>query len=160
MLFEQRFNLLKNLKTLWANDTAVLLTPIDVTDENDTQVIIDSNDEVVFENDTQVIIESNDEVVFESENKLCGEVVCQEISRVDHVGGNIQESSPENELPITHQTLQVNDVAWSTIKMPVAVKKRGRPKGQGLAVIGLPNKKKRNPKTFPNKSRVPFQRKD
>uniref|UniRef100_A0A6P7GL34 Uncharacterized protein LOC114343984 isoform X3 n=1 Tax=Diabrotica virgifera virgifera TaxID=50390 RepID=A0A6P7GL34_DIAVI len=144
MLFQQRFNLLKNLKTLWANDTAVLLTPIDVTDENDTQVII----------------ESNDEVVFESENKLCGEVVRQEISRVDNVEGNIQESSPENKLPITHQTLQVNNVALSTIKMPVAVKKRGRPKGQGLTAIGLPKKKKRNPQTFPNKSRVPFQRKD
>lgn len=77
MLFEQRFNLLKNLKTLWANDTAVLLTPIDVTDENGTQVVIESNDEIVFEN----------------EKKVHGEVVRQGISRVDNVNDNVEVQS-------------------------------------------------------------------
>ena len=41
------------------------------------------------------------------------------------------------------------------IKMPPKQRKRGRPKGAGLTVVGLPNKKKRNgpiPFTFKSKT--------
>lgn len=52
----------------------------------------------------------------------------------------------------SHQIFEVNDISLSTIKMPIAIKKRGRPKGQDLTVIGLPKKKKRNTVAFAKQS--------
>ncbi|KAB0791225.1 hypothetical protein PPYR_03025 [Photinus pyralis] len=162
MLFEQRLNLLKNLKTLWANDTAVLLTPIDVRDENDRQFIVESNDEVVFENEN--FSEFCNEVVIQDLNIL-GDVNLSSLGHTEVIEEvNMEESNKENEVPVTadinvrdcnnqsQQTVQVNDINLSTIKMPVAIKKRGRPKGQDLTVIGLPKRRKRKPLSFSKKS--------
>lgn len=45
MLFEQRLNVLKNLKTLWSSDTDVAIVHVD---ENQIHFFIGSNDEVLY----------------------------------------------------------------------------------------------------------------
>ncbi|KAG5889722.1 hypothetical protein JTB14_010196 [Gonioctena quinquepunctata] len=54
-LFEQRLNVLKNLKTLWANDVAIVHI-----NGNQTQFYIGSNDEVIFESENQVSVEHSE----------------------------------------------------------------------------------------------------
>ena len=49
---------------------------------------------------------------------------------------DLLQKAPDSRQPLS--TIQDNTFA---IKMPPAIKKRGRPKGAGLTVIGLPKKK-------------------
>ncbi|XP_030766170.1 uncharacterized protein LOC115890148 [Sitophilus oryzae] len=70
ILFEQRLNVLKNLKTLWANDTNVGIVPVD---ENQTQFFIGSDDELVFESKNQSSVEHSeicDEMDLQGRNKM------------------------------------------------------------------------------------------
>ncbi|XP_030758554.1 uncharacterized protein LOC115884198 isoform X1 [Sitophilus oryzae] len=86
--------------------------------------------------------------------EFCNELVIEEeMTRNEaHQLSYISDSVLNDVNNQSHQIVEVNDFALTTIKMPVSIKKRGRPKGQDLPVIGLPKKKKRCTVAFAKQS--------